>query len=101
MHSSNQLPLLTQEKKKTLRYNWDEVILNPPITGQPKAVLNFMIHKDWISDKNTQEIRDKWINDLEKHNPFLYLEDEDINFPSRSRSLKKIENVCIILANKH
>lgn len=71
--------------------------MDPPTWRQSKAVLHYLGLKDSLSEKSNQEIKSKWINDLESKDPTTIIEEQQFNFPSRFRSVKKIEKVKKIL----
>lgn len=87
------LPQLNQEKKKSIKYEWDEVILDPPSWEQSKIVLSYLIQNYNVELPN-DEIRKDWQQDLESKNLTSLLEEKPIIFPSKMRSLKKIEKVA-------
>ncbi len=86
-----QLPQLNQEKKKSIRYEWDEVILDPPSWEQSKVVLDYLVIHNNL-DLNHKELKN-WQTDIQSKNLLTILEERPIIFPSKTRSLKQIEKV--------
>lgn len=86
-----QLPQLTQEKKKAIKHEWDEVILDPPSWEQSKVILDYLTQHNNM-EINTKELKN-WRSDFQSKNLANILEEEAIVFPSKMRTLKRIEKV--------